>query len=214
MTILVLNAFCRRFITGGDRAPSRYIAQCAVCTICTVRNSTLYIVGEAFWLSSLSHAMPFNTLKHTSGYIYCHPSHCTVFWLSDWYHRVSLNRFNHIQENYDQMVLRRKPYIQLHFCRKMFSSQMHLGQYAEFEGSACFPFEIHLFIASWIKVPLPSVGWGQRLWLWVFERHRWEPRLCDQPRVWARNPPGGTIIFSLLSKRFHFLDFNALIFCV
>ena len=70
--------------------------------------------------------MPFNTLKHTSGYIYCHPSHCTVFWLSDWYHRVSLNRFNHIQENYDQMVLRRKPYIQLHFCRKMFSSQMHL----------------------------------------------------------------------------------------
>ena len=100
------------------------------------------------------------------------------------------------------------------FVEKCFPVKCTLCQYAEFEGSACFPFEIHLFIASWIKVPLPSVGWGQRLWLWVFERHRWEPRLCDQPRVWTRNPPGGSIIFSLLGRRFHFLDFNALIFCV
>ena len=109
------------------------------------------------------------------------------------------------------MVLGRKPYSYI-FLEKCFPVKCTLCQYAEFEGSTCSPSEIHLLIANLINVPFPSVGRGQRLWLWVFERHRWEPRLCDQPRVWARNPPGGTIIFSLLMKRFHFLDFNALIF--
>ena len=146
-----------------------------------------------------------HTIRNTFAHI--------VFRLSDWYHRVSLNRFNHIQENYDQMVLGRKPYSYI-FLVKCFPVKCTLCQYAEFEGSTCSPSEIHLLIANLINVPFPSVGRGQRLWLWVFERHRWEPRLCDQPRVWARNPPGGTIIFSLLMKRFHFLDFNALIFCV
>ena len=109
------------------------------------------------------------------------------------------------------MVLGRKPYSYI-FLVKCFPVKCTLCQYAEFDGSTCSPSVIHLLIATLINVPFPSVGRGQRLWLWVFERHRWEPRLCDQPRVWARNPPGGTIIFSLLMKRFHFLDFNALIF--
>ena len=122
VTILVLNAFCRRFITGGDRAPSRYIAQCAVCTVFTIRNTFAHI----------------------------------VFRLSDWYHRVSLNRFNHIQENYDQMVLGRKPYSYI-FLEKCFPVKCTLCQYAEFEGSTCSTSENHLLIATLIKVLFLSV---------------------------------------------------------